>query len=229
MAVAIDATGTEGLTAAGVTNLTGLAGGNYKGLTVGAGLSNGAILVMLSFDANVSALSVTWGAQTLTRIGTGTTQANGFRAELFGGVAPTSGNQALAATWTTAAQCAVAAISVSGANQTGGTTTFAHVNTNTPATGSPTTISLVVTSAVGNMVGVAYVTNGTISSWAAPATSIYVDISPTNMSAGAARQAGAASTTVTANIGGATVSHTIIGVDIVAAAAADILMGQAIL
>lgn len=219
MAVAIDATGTEGLTGTGVTNLTGLSGGNYKGLTVGASLSNGAILVLLQFDANVSAITCTWGAQTLTRIGTGITQANGFRAELFGGVAPTSGNQALAASWTTAAQCAVAAISVSGANQTGGTTTFAHSNTATST--SVVSISVVVTSAVGNMVGACAVNNASMTTWQSPATSIYIDTTPTNMSAAAGRQAGAASTTVQLNLGGVTASTAIIGVDIVAAGAAS--------
>jgi hypothetical protein len=58
--------------------------------------------------------------------------------------------------------------------------------------------------------------------WVAPATSLYGDNTPTNMSGGAGRSAGGASVTITANTSGSGSPHNaIIGVDIVAAAAAS--------
>lgn len=219
MAVAIDATGTEAKSGTAVTSF------NFTGLTVGAGLSNSAILVMLSFDANVSALSATWGAQTLTRIGTGVLNGT-LRSEMFGGVAPTSGNQTLALAWTTASQVAAQAISVTGANQTGGTTTFAHSNTATSSASN--VVSVAITSATGDMVAAAVVTtvsfnvtpfvitNGTL-------VNSYTDTTPANISAAGAWATETASPVTVKCQFNTNGTNAIIGVEIVAAAAASII------
>jgi hypothetical protein len=92
LAATLDASGTKLQSATAQTSV------NYTGLTVGASLVNSALVLALQFDANVSSITATWdnGAsnQTMTRIGTGINIGAG-RAELFGLVAPVSGNKTL--------------------------------------------------------------------------------------------------------------------------------------
>lgn len=215
-AVAIDATGTAALSGTGVTSFSPA---TTNSPNVGAGLSNGAIVFAVQFDTNVSGITAKWGSQTLTRIGTGiivTAGATTLRAELFGGIAPTSGQQQIALTWTTSAQCEVVAFSVSGANQTGGTTTFAHTTTNT---GANTQGSIAVTSASGNMTAASWAQTGGDSFTSTSATQIFVDNGGSAMDTGANRAAGAASVTMTAAFSDSNNNWAVIAADIVAASA----------
>src|SRR5690349_11814286 len=102
MAVAIDATGTDALSGTSVTSF------DYTGLTVGAGLSNGALIAFISASGTTSngaapsSMSVHWDSagtnQALTQIGTSQVVGGGtgtMVSSLWGLVAPTAGNKTL--------------------------------------------------------------------------------------------------------------------------------------
>lgn len=186
-------------------------------INVGAGAngtSNRALVAAICFAekaaGTISGASVTWNGVSMTSIiSQSTTVSDTF---VFGLVAPDTGANNFVVTWTGAAggNFDIAALSVVGADQTGGTTTFAHSTPNTAGT-NPSTVT--VTSATGNIcfavhtVGSNYVTaSGT-------------DIGHNNVHSVAAfaanRDAGAASVTLTYSNGGGTGKS--LGVDIVAA------------
>jgi len=121
-------------------------------LTVGSG-SNRALVAELHFafaTSGVTDIAVTWdpsGAnQPLTQIATLNSAGSGIT-ELWGLVNPTSGNKTLRVTWTTSTTAIINAVSWTGVDQTGGTTSFPNATT---GTGSGNVHSLTITSALGN-------------------------------------------------------------------------------
>src|SRR5258708_233345 len=142
MAVVKDALGTElvNTPTAGVSF-------NYTGLTVVSN-TNGAIVLTFAMDTNGntnnSITSVTGYTQIAALTGTG-----GYRTEIWGKVGNSTGSQTIAitpsSTWNTGNQCATSAISVIGADQTGGTTTFNNSATN-QGSAVNSTISITTTS-----------------------------------------------------------------------------------
>jgi hypothetical protein len=126
MAVAVDAASTSFTFVQAVTTSS-----NTK-QTVGSG-SNRALVVVVCLDGtSISATGVHWDS-------TGTNQAatlitsivNGaIRIELWGLVAPTSGNKTLKVDLSAAAtDFWVSSVAFTGVDQTGGVTSFAHANT----------------------------------------------------------------------------------------------------
>lgn len=153
MAVALDAAGTRGSNN-GVTSLA------YTGITVGAG-ANRAMVVAACFQSDPGAFSVArWddGAsnQNLTLIASGIT-ANGQITKLWGLVAPISGNKTLQLTWTNVTEIGMAAVSWTGVDQTGGTTSFPN---SASATGNSTLASVTI-SLPANGAGVGVEASGT--------------------------------------------------------------------
>jgi hypothetical protein len=143
------------------------------------------------------------------------------RAELWGLIAPTSGNKTLNAAWTGASDICVQAVSWSGVDQTGGATSFAHSTSATGSTtGGPSTHNTItITSAVNNATMDAASGIATFNS--AGQTSTYIDNTPTNISGAASRAAGAATVTHTWNCTSTPADPWVsVGVDIVASGAA---------
>jgi hypothetical protein len=151
MAVAFDAKGTADATGNGATSK------DLTVLTITGALSNSALVAQVGFSLQtVASVTLAWDnagtPQSMTQI----TAANGTgtvaRAELWGLIAPTSGNKTLHAAWTGASDVYLQAASWSGVDQTGGATSFAH---STSATGTTTGNnithnSITITSAVNN-------------------------------------------------------------------------------
>lgn len=190
MAVAFDADATLSSTANAVTTKT------LTTLTVGSG-ANRALLVQVSWGAaslSISGITVVWDAagtnQSCTVVtGASATHGTTLQAALYGLVAPTSGNKIVTVTWTGSADVVINAFSVTGADQTGGATTFAHgTSANIATSGNPL---LNVTSAVGNLAADCLATSGTPS--APSQTQTHLNTTPANESAAGSRAAGAAS------------------------------------
>lgn len=147
MTVAIDTRSTADTVGSGASS-------DHNNLTVGTG-SNRALLAMIGISDNAAGtISAAWdpaGAnQALTQIVTATTPSVGTaRTFLFGLVNPTAGNKTLRVSSTgTTFDIVVYAYSLTGADQTGGATTFPHSTSNT-GTGSGAQ-GITITSAVGN-------------------------------------------------------------------------------
>lgn len=219
MAVAFDAKGTTDATSNGATSQ------DFTNLTITGGLSNSALVAQFAFSLKtISALTVKWDnagtPQSMTQIiganGTGSV----CRVELWGLIAPTSGNKTLHAAWTGSSDICVQAVSWSGVDQTGGATSFAHSTSATGTTsGGPSTHNTItITSAVGNATMDAACGTATINS--VNQTSTYIDNTPANISGAASRAAGAATVTHSCNSTGASDAWVSVGVDIVAGGAA---------
>jgi hypothetical protein len=145
MSVALDANATAMTAGSGVQTL------DNANLTVGAG-ANMVLVAQLTLSVlTVSGVSVVWdpgGAnQSLTLIKSAN-GGSGDRAELWGLVAPVSGNKILRATWTTVANAQLNGTSFSGVDQTGGATTFPNATSATAVSGNP---ALTVMSAAGDV------------------------------------------------------------------------------
>ena len=129
MSVAFDAKATSDTLGTG-TGIT-----SFTKLTVGSG-ANRALVVILAWDVDPGTVTVKWDSagtnQTVTQISKFAGSA-GY-VGIYGLVAPTSGAKNLSCTWVNSVTDAyVSALSFTGANQTGGTTTFynAHSQRNT--------------------------------------------------------------------------------------------------
>lgn len=205
MAVAIDAVAADATTNATTSQ-------SISTFTVGAG-ANRALVVALTWQQAATAQAVHWDTagtnQALTLIGTAVISTT-LRVSLYGLIAPTSGNKILTATWTGSSDVAMAPISFTGVNQTGGTTSFANFNSVSSTTGVP---SLTVTSAVGNWV-VGATVNSTGSYNAVGNTQWYLDNTPNNFSAAGNYATGAATVTLTAT---PSLTYAYVGVNVVAA------------
>lgn len=189
MPATFDAVGTD-VTSNGVTTK------DLTTLTVGSG-SNRALVVQLVWSGSVTAVSVTWdqgGTNQACAAITGATATNTGMVQLWGLVAPTSGNKTLRVSWTTSRDVVVQAVSWTDVDQTGGTTTFAH---GTGATGTGTTSTATVTSAANNAV-MAVFSNNTDLIDAVNNTQTFIENTPANVGGAGNRAAGAASVAMTA-------------------------------
>lgn len=215
MGAVIDAVGTEGK-----STVLGTTGISYTGLTVGASLTNGALVVGLVSDITVTSAAVVWDSggtnQSMTVIGSTPNTLGGGAVQFFGLVNPVSGNKTLKVTWNAVtAEMYIGAASWTGVNQSGGASSFTHYNGTEGTTAAP---SIVITSATGNavMAAIGHTSNlnsvsGTLL-WA-------IDNTGPNIGVGIFRSAGAATVTMSGVLGAAA-GWTIAGVDIVAAAGA---------
>jgi len=221
MAVAFDAKGT----ASKYTASPAGANINFTNLTIGS-ISNGVILASLSYFATSSqagSISVTWDQGgtnlALTLIGEFQTSAQTIRwVSLWGAVAPVSGNKTLQFTTTASMQeVTVDAISLSGASQAGGTSTFAHFNS---ARSTSSTASVTITSASSNMVVAAMVcASAADSTWSSVNnTQFYIDNTSGTTPAAGNYAIGAASVSMQGTLSLSTREWAIVGVDVVAVA-----------
>lgn len=138
------------------TAFAGSTGTSFTSASFDAGSgSNRALAVGLSYlwGGTAGTLTVTYGGVTLSAIaGTTFTDADGVTSIIYGitatGGLPT-GSNTLTVSGTQAFYLNVNLLAVTGADQTGGTTTFAHATGGTGNAGNP---SVTVTSATGNLV-----------------------------------------------------------------------------
>jgi hypothetical protein len=218
MAVAFDAISSADTE---VTNGTAL---THNNMTVGSG-SNRALIAVLCFNAAVSdpLTTCTWNGVALTKIGS-VSNGLGARVDLYGLIAPASGNHTLQVNWSTSTDAYVGCASFTGVDQTGGATSFAHYNQ--AGNNSTTALSVAITSAIGNFVVGGLITNNGFSSTGN--TLIYYSA---NLGEGGGGEyaAGAASVNVTATKLFANDDAAANGVDLVAAATGDTPMAQACL
>ena len=199
MAITVDAIGSindsfnSGVTTASYTGLT---------TTSATTTNNGAIIVFIWSDPGFSTPStVVWdltGAnKSFTLIGSVNDVSLTGSVEMWGLVNPTSyGNKTITITSPIAnnGYYQVCAMSLTGVNQTGGTTTFANFTSNAPSTAT-TTYSITCSSSIGNMVIAAVETgeNNTNDISSPTQTAIFTDNSGVPWAASYA--AGAASVT----------------------------------
>jgi len=216
MAVAVDAVSTvETQSAGGITTET------HTNLTVGASLSNGALIFGVAWDVKITSPNAHWDStgtnQAMTLIGTiDTTGTNGTVA-IFGLRNPTSGNKTFSTSWTTASTCMIFGISFTGVDQTSDAAAFAHFNS---ATGNSTAPSVTITSATGNIIVGAFVNDSNVIDW--------TSVNNTTLCVNAGNQlamnraAGAASVAMSGVLGSGD-AWAATGIDVVAAGAATLV------
>ncbi len=227
MAVALDATGTLQITNAATS-------ASYTGMTVGASLSNGALIICCSFGNSgstpVSALTAVWvqaGAnQTMTKI-IQTDHADGAAMQttvLFGLVNPASGNKTLTLSWTGTADVYVEGISFTGVDQTGGATSFAH---SAGATGSSTGPTVNITCPAGDYtVACCASQNGSSSIAYNGSTQLYASGGAANFGWGAGGYTTGAGTNSPTFTLGVSDGWSVSGVDVVAAGGGGVTLGN---
>ncbi len=189
MTVAFDAKTTSAvfLSASSAGTLSG------TNLTIGSG-ANRVLIAFVTFSTlTVTGVSVLWDAtgtpQPLTKIiGVNSGGAAG-RAELWGLVAPTPGNKTLRVLYTGTSDVELAGASFTGADQTGGATTFYN---STSTIGGSTTPTITATSTAGDIAVNACGPAGFNLS-AATQTLIVLDNTPNTTGIGCQYAAGAAS------------------------------------
>lgn len=192
MAVTFDANATTDTTNNAVPGGTGVSATN---LTVGSG-SNRVLLVHVVFSNQaVTSVVLNWDnagtPQALTLIKSANCIGATGRADLYGLVNPTAGAKTLKLTWNAVnSDVCMNGVSWTGADQTGGVTSFPH---STSANGNSGTASLVVTSATNNATMVTVDGQGNLS--APTQTQTFLDSTPASMSGGGSRAAGAATVT----------------------------------
>ena len=207
--IAVDATGTC-QTHAAATSAT------YTGITVGSGLSNGALLAFVQWGLSVTTPTATWGSQTMTLLGNVLGAAAVPNIAIFGLVNPASGNNNLLAGWTGNRNGFICAQSYSGVLQTGGTTTWPNLVTG--STIGVTTKTATVTSATSHQPTAMFSAVATVTS--VNNTQIYNESVANDMGA-ANFGAGAASVALTANFAASTTAQSI-GIDMVNAVIAAV-------
>jgi len=212
MSVLLQDTGTEQRTGVAATTFT------YTGLTATAG-SNVILIASVAWNNNQTGTTptATWNGVSMTLIGNIWTTGNGGCA-LFGLVAPATGNQNLVVTWTggNSSNIAMSAYTYSGANQTGGTTTFAGAQSAIGG-GSDAIATVGVTSATNHAVlAVTVAGNTSVNLNSTSATNLYID-NTFNVATGAMYQAGSSGTVTSTATYSGNQTWGILGVDIVAA------------
>lgn len=208
MAVAVDAVSSaESVSSSGLV-------ATHTLLTVGASLTNGALIFGVTWDNLATSPIAHWDStgtnQLMTSLGTVSSTGGQGRLVLFGLRNPTSGNHTFGLSWTVAAQAAMFGISFTGVDQTSDAIAFPHFNS---ATGSSTAPSVVITSATGDItIGQITASAGTISS--VNNTSLYItsNFVPTAMNRGTG-----AATVTHSGVFGVSEPWAICGVDVAAA------------
>lgn len=160
MAVAVDAVSSAETQSASVTTAT------HTNLTIGASLSNGALIVGVGWDTKVTSPTAHWDStgtnQLMTLIGTVNTAGTNGTVAIFGLRNPTSGNKTFSTSWTTASIACIFGISFTGVDQTSDANAFKNFNS---ATGNSTAPSVTITSAVGNIIVGAFVNATAATDW----------------------------------------------------------------
>lgn len=161
MAVAVDAVSSaETASGAGVTTAT------HTNLTIGASLSNGALIFGVGWDAKVTSPNAHWDSagtnQLMTLIGTVNTAGTNGTVAIFGLRNPTSGNKTFSTSWTGASLATIFGVSFTGVDQTSDANAFKNFNS---ATGNSTTPSVTITSATGNIIVGAFVNSDNTVDW----------------------------------------------------------------
>jgi len=172
---------------------------NCSNLTIAAG-ANIALVCSITWAVPVTAITLKWDnagtPQTMALITNASVSGAGFgMGQLYGLVAPHTGALQLNAAWTTATAVYVGCTAYNGVDQTGGTTTFPN---GASATGTSTTPTINITSAVNDMVHGVHTDLTNMSS--CNQTQTWLDTALTHDSC-SNRAAGAASVTLSANIG----------------------------
>ncbi len=194
MAVAIDVTGTELLTASAASPRT------YAGLTTGGSLSNGAVTFIVTYNIQATASAATWDGVACTLI-IGANMTGGGRVELWGlsPIGAHTGAKTFSVSWSGgAAQTIIQGLSWTGVNQTGGTTTFNTTNSATGNNAGPATVNIV--SQVGDAVLADFITDNAGHFVATNNTQLFVDNTPTSYCAAGNRAAGAGSVTMSCTV-----------------------------
>ena len=168
MSVALDANATAPTSTLAGNSLTN---GN---LTIGSG-ANALVVQLWVAGTTISVTGVVWdqaGAnQAMTLIGSQVNLGgNGF-VQLWGLVAPVSGNKIITASWTgTTSTAGLNGTSFSGVETAGGTSSFARFN---GVTGTSTAPNVGVSSNVGNIVGDALATGPNVTTPVANSTQLF--------------------------------------------------------
>lgn len=182
MAVAFDANATISVNGTGTSATNG-------NLTVGSG-ANRALIAQLGIATASASITVKWdtaGANQSATVIKSAVNGATAKAELWGLVAPASGNKILTAAWTNSSEFNLNCFAVTGADQTGGVTTFPN-SVSATGTGSPT---ITIASAVGDMTTDS---GGSSSNWSAPTkTQTYINNTNGSVVGCGSRAAGAAS------------------------------------
>jgi hypothetical protein len=205
-AVALDATGTLAFASASLGPL------DDTSLTVGAG-TNRALVVCAIYGSAITVI-FHWdfgGTNQLMTSIKKSSNGGGLNVELFGLIAPTSGNKTLRATWVNSTDFKFCAISWTGVDQTGGSTSFPNSVATSGTSATPS--SGAVTSATGNAC-VAVVANAGNNAQAGANQTEYFNDTQGSFNVAGQRAAGAASVTLSWSNGGS---------DVWAEAATDIL------
>jgi hypothetical protein len=186
-------------------------------MTVSSGTDRVLVCGIAIPDTTGTPSAVTWDqggtGQAMTSLGTPVRGGTTGSAFLYGRIAPTSGLHTLrVAGLGAAAEIFVFCKEFTGANQTGGATTFPNYTTNS-GTGTGSTVS--ISSATNNMT--VEITSGPqVMTISGTATQIFVNNAGSATSAGASYKAGSASNTHTWSLAGS-VNWVVAGVDIVSA------------
>lgn len=193
-------------------------------LTVGSGLSNGALTVLAAWATTVSAVTARWDSaatnQLMSQAGLVNNATGLITIGTYTLVNPTAGLKNLNLTWTGAAdEFWIFGASWSGVDQTGGNTSFAHLTTANTSLAGGANGSLTVTSATGNAVLAGFINDFL---FATPTPCNQTQLFANNGTGGSSCAnwaAGAASVSMTATNGASADNYAAIGIDIVAAAA----------
>jgi hypothetical protein len=145
----------------------GVASGASTSFTVGSGTQRALVVILLQNTGVFGGSSVTYNGVSMTGIG-----ADGT---VFGLVAPASGANNIVATFTGGGTVSLAALSTTGTDQSGGTTTFHDYATNSAISSSP---SVTITSAT-NELAIAGWLNAAAQNFTVPAVGC-VDIGKVN-------------------------------------------------
>jgi hypothetical protein len=177
---------------------------NYNNMTVSPGLTNGALLAVVSFALNNPVFTLTWDNggtnQTMTSINKFNDATNNIGVATFGLLAPTAGNKTLNVGASVAASFDVDLISFNGVLQTSLASAFGFTHSN--ATSS--TASIAQTSGIGNLVVGCWCAANTAGAFSSVSnTKIYIDGAGSFTAYGAASYApGASSVTMSAVLSG---------------------------
>ena len=197
--VAVDATGT-----ANVASASGVTSANFSNLTIG-GSANALIVTLVSDGDATTAItspSATWDNggtnQTMTLLGHQTGDGVGGHLTdsvwIFGLRAPTTGNKTLHISWTNTSQVFIDAVSFTGVNQTSDAAAFS--NFNSTGNNAASSLSVNITSAVGNIVVGGHLLDGTTINTVS-GTQVYIDNSGVNVDGAMNNDTGAATVTLT--------------------------------
>lgn len=194
MSVLFDAKSTSDTTANGATSFS-----NTGKLTVGSGANRGLVVEMCwSGLAPPTGVSLAWGGAALTLIPGTSIGLGNSNVALYGLLNPASGALALTGSWTGAKDYCVSGVSFTNVNQASIAAAFPNGHT---ATGTTNPNSVAVPSAVGNMAVAAFANDASTYS-ATSGTNIFIDNTPSLISAAATRDNGAATVTMTATYTG---------------------------